>query len=92
MTAEKKPTRRKLTEEETDTIVETQATDNSAWQKPIQVRKRKSAAVSMTKEFADRARLLFKKRGPRSGRLKIAHRFMVWDQTEDGHAVREADG
>jgi hypothetical protein len=61
MTTKKSSTRRKLSEEKIDSIVETQAGDGSAWGKPIQVRKRKSAAVSITKKLADRARLLFRK-------------------------------
>jgi hypothetical protein len=62
MTTKKSSTRRKLSEEKIDSIIETQAGDDSAWEKPIQVRKRKSAAVAITKELADRARLLLRKR------------------------------
>ncbi len=60
MTAKKK--RRKLSEEEIDTIVETQAADDSVWEKPIKVRKRKSASGPTPDELADRIRSRLKKR------------------------------
>ena len=55
MTAEKSRPTRKLSEEEIDTIVETQANDDSAWEKPVQVQKRKSKTAAVTEELADRA-------------------------------------
>jgi len=68
MTEEQSPTRPKLSEEEIDTIVEMQADEDSAWEKPIQARKRKSAAVSVTKEPADD-----------QGRLKLRKRVRIAD-------------
>ena len=58
MTAKKKPTKRKLSEEEIDRIVEAQAADDSAWEKPIQVRKKKAASVSIPAELAARVAFL----------------------------------
>jgi hypothetical protein len=58
MTAKKSPTRWKLSEEEIHTIVETQAADNSAWDRPIHVHKRKS----VKEEPADRALFVLSKR------------------------------
>jgi hypothetical protein len=58
MTAKKKPIRKKLSEEEIDRIVEAQAADDSAWEKPIQVRKKKAASVSIPAELAARVAFL----------------------------------
>lgn len=44
-----------LTEEEIDRIVMAQADDDSAWEKPIFVRKAKSASVHVPSELAERA-------------------------------------
>lgn len=44
-----------LSEEEIDKIVEAQAEDDSAWEKPIRVRKAKPAAVPLSSELAARA-------------------------------------
>ncbi|HEX8141273.1 MAG TPA: hypothetical protein VF553_01670 [Pyrinomonadaceae bacterium] len=47
--------RRKLSEEEIDEIVIARADDDSAWEKPIRVRKSKTAAVPLPSELAARA-------------------------------------
>jgi hypothetical protein len=44
-----------LSEEEIDRIVIAQADDDSAWGKPVSVRKAKSSAVSLPSELAARA-------------------------------------
>jgi hypothetical protein len=44
-----------LSEEEIDKIVEAQADDDSAWEKPIRVRKAKPASVPLSSELAARA-------------------------------------
>jgi hypothetical protein len=54
MTTKKKQSRTRVSEEEIDTIVEAQAADDSAWGKPIQVRKGKAASVSISAELAAR--------------------------------------
>jgi hypothetical protein len=46
---------KKLTEDEIDRRVIAQADDDSGWEKPIRVRKSKSAAVSLSSELASRA-------------------------------------
>jgi siderophore synthetase component len=48
----------KLSEAEIDKIVATQADDDSAWEKPIRVRRKKSASVSIPAELAARATFL----------------------------------
>lgn len=57
MTAKKK-VRRKLSQEEIDAAVEAHADDDSAWEKPIQVRKKKPASVSIPAELAARVAFL----------------------------------
>lgn len=44
-----------LSEEEIDTIVVAQADDDSAWEKPIRVRKAKPTSVPLPSELAARA-------------------------------------
>ena len=51
-------TKKKLTEKEIDRLVITQADDNSAWDKPIRVRKGKLASLSIPPELAARAAFL----------------------------------
>lgn len=51
-------TKKNLTEKEIDHQVITQADDNSAWDKPIRVRKGKPAALSIPPELAARAAFL----------------------------------
>lgn len=46
---------RAISEEETDRIIIAQVDDDSAWGKPIRVRKPKSSAVSLPAELASRA-------------------------------------
>ena len=58
MTTRKKQPRKKVSEEEIDAIVEAQAADDSAWGKPIQVRKGKAASVSIPAELAARVAFL----------------------------------
>ncbi|HXM49553.1 MAG TPA: hypothetical protein VN956_17050 [Pyrinomonadaceae bacterium] len=58
MTTKKKQSRRKLSDEEIDRTVETQAADNFAWGKPIQVRKKRSESVSLPAELAARVAFL----------------------------------
>ena len=53
-------TKRKLTEQEIDDLVEKQARDDSAWEKPVRVRKTKAASLSIPPELAARAAFLAK--------------------------------
>ncbi len=48
----------KLTEEEIDNIVIAQANDDSAWEKPVHVRRKKTASFSIPAELAARAAFL----------------------------------
>lgn len=54
----KKPKRRQLSEVEIDRIVESQAEDNSAWTKPLKVRRVRSTALSLPADLAARAAFL----------------------------------
>jgi hypothetical protein len=53
-------TQRKITELEIDEIVEQQAGDDSAWGKPVRVRKPKGSSISIPPELAARAAFLAK--------------------------------
>ena len=48
----------KLSEKEIDRIVKSQADDNSAWGKPVRVKRKKSASVSIPPALAARAAFL----------------------------------
>ncbi len=50
--------RTKLTEQEIDQIVVSQAEDDTAWEKPVRVRRTKPASVSIPPELAARAAFL----------------------------------
>jgi len=56
----KKQTRKQLSEEEIDKIVESQAGDDSAWEKPTRVRRARPASMSIPAELAARATFLAK--------------------------------
>jgi hypothetical protein len=60
MKSTKKQTRKPLTEQEIDNIVESQADDDSSWETPIQVRRARSASLSIPAELAARAAFLAK--------------------------------
>ena len=49
---------KKLSEPEIDQIVATQANDDSAWEKPIRVRRKKSASLTIPANLAARAAFL----------------------------------
>jgi hypothetical protein len=49
-----------MTETEIDELVEKQANDDSAWEKPVHVRKTKNASISIPPELAARAAFLAK--------------------------------
>jgi hypothetical protein len=50
--------KKKLSQDEIDRNVVAQAVDESAWEKPIQVRRKKSASVSIPPELAARVAFL----------------------------------
>jgi len=60
MKSTKQQTRNQLTEREIDRIVESQADDDSAWEKPIKVRRAKPASLSIPAELVARAAFLAK--------------------------------
>lgn len=60
MKSTKKQARKRLTEKEADDIVESQADDDSAWEKPIQVHRARPASLSIPAELAARAAFLAK--------------------------------
>jgi len=51
-------TKRSLSEQEIDEIVVAQASDDSAWEKPIHVRRTKPASLSIPADLAARAAFL----------------------------------
>ena len=55
MNSKKKSRKRQFSEEEIDKVVESQAEDDSAWGKPVHVRRAKPAALSLPAELAARA-------------------------------------
>lgn len=54
----KQPKNKKLTDSEIDEIVIAQANDDSVWDKPIRVRRKRSTAISIPAELAARAGFL----------------------------------
>jgi hypothetical protein len=58
MKLKKKSTRKRLSDNETDNIVESQADDDSAWEKPKSVRRAKPTALSLPSDLAARATFL----------------------------------
>ena len=60
MKSTRKQARKQLTEEEIDKIVESQAEDDSAWERPIQVHRSSPASLSIPAELAARAEFLAK--------------------------------
>ena len=55
---QKKSKRQQASEEEIDKIVEAQAEEDSAWERPIKVRRAKSTALSLPADLAARAAFL----------------------------------
>jgi hypothetical protein len=58
MNSKKKFQRKQLSEPEIDQIVESQAEDDSAWQRPIKVRRAKLTSLSLPADLAARAAFL----------------------------------
>ena len=58
MNLRKKQTKKGLSQEEIDNVVEAQADEDSAWEKPIRVRRKSLASVSIPAELAARAEFL----------------------------------
>lgn len=58
MTAKNKAMRKKLSDEEIDDLVLAQADDDSAWAKPIRVRRTKVASLSISADLVARAAFL----------------------------------
>ena len=58
MNSKKKFQRKQLSEPEIDQIVESQAENDSAWQKPIKVRRAKLTSLSLPADLAARAAFL----------------------------------
>jgi hypothetical protein len=52
--------KRKMTESEIDELVEQQASNDSAWEKPVRVRKTRGASISIPPDLAARAAFLAK--------------------------------
>jgi hypothetical protein len=58
MNSKKKQRRNRFSEKEIDGMVESQAEEDSAWEKPVKVRRAKSTALSLPAELAARAAFL----------------------------------
>jgi hypothetical protein len=58
MNSKKKFRRKQLSEPEIDQVVESQAEDDSAWEKPIKVRRAKATSLSLPANLAARAAFL----------------------------------
>lgn len=58
MNSKKKSRRKQLSEPEIDQVVESQAEDDSAWEKPIKVRRAKLTSLSLPADLAARAAFL----------------------------------
>jgi hypothetical protein len=58
MSSKERATRKRFSEEEIDKIVESQAEKDSAWEKPIKVRRAKTTALSLPAKLAARAAFL----------------------------------
>jgi hypothetical protein len=58
MNSKKKFRRKQLSEPEIDQVVESQAEDDSAWEKPIKVRRAKATSLSLPADLAARAAFL----------------------------------
>ena len=58
MKSKKRSMRKQLSQEGIDKLVEFQAEEDTAWEKPINVRRTKSAALSLPAELAARAAFL----------------------------------
>ena len=58
MNSKKKFRRKQLSKPEIDQIVESQAEDDSAWQKPVKVRRAKLMSLSLPADLAARAAFL----------------------------------
>lgn len=58
MNSKKKSKRRQFSEEEIDNVVASQAEEDSAWEKPIKVRRANPTALSLPAELAARAAFL----------------------------------
>lgn len=58
MNSKKKSGKKQFSEEEIDKIVESQAEEDSPWEKPIKVRRAKPAALSLPAGLAARAAFL----------------------------------
>jgi hypothetical protein len=58
MNSKERAKRKRFSEEEIDKIVEFQAEEDSAWEKPIKVRRAKTTALSLPAKLAARAAFL----------------------------------
>src|SRR3972149_8285946 len=66
MNSKKKFRRKQLSEPEIDQIVESQAEDDAAWQKPIKVRRAKLTSLSLPADLAARAAFLARLHGEKN--------------------------
>ncbi|CAG0943619.1 hypothetical protein ANRL1_01422 [Anaerolineae bacterium] len=65
--------KRKLSQAEIDRIVAAQADDESAWEKPIRVRRKKSASLNIPAELATRVAFLAQLHRQKSTEEWITH-------------------
>ena len=84
--------RKKLSENEIDEAVVTQAEDESAWEEPIRVRKNKAASLSIPAELIERASFLAKlhrEKGAKEWLTRIIRERVELEEVAFAEAKRE---
>lgn len=91
MKTRKRPLRR-LPQEEVDRIVESQADDDSAWERPVRVRRNKPASLAIPAELAARAAFLarlHKEKNTQDWLTRIIQERVELEELAFGEAKRE---
>jgi len=92
MNSKKKFRRKQLSEPEIDQIVESQAEDDAAWQKPIKVRRAKLTSLSLPADLAARAAFLARLHGEKNvdeWLARIIKERLELEEVAFGRAKRE---
>jgi hypothetical protein len=92
MSVKPKRTRKVLSEIETDQKVISQANEESAWEKPVQVRRTKPASLSIPAELAARAAFLarlHREKGPEEWLTRIIRERVELEEVAFVEAKRD---
>lgn len=92
MKPRKKSTSGRLPQEEVDRIVESQADDDSAWERPVRVRRVKPASLAIPAELAARAAFLarlHKEKNTQDWLTRIIKERVELEEVAFGEAKRE---